>query len=273
MTEILKFPLPESITKYQDFLETHIRQTTALILTPIEVKPGSKISASPSGSRIGGPAFVSDSWPWPIAPNGKPFLHLAQINLAEVPEREGYPTEGLLQFFIANDGDYGMNWDDYPGNLDSPKHRKVRYIPATDLQALDSNVRTEGGIETQADCIDGGYFEVNAKRFDQYMTIVDAEAEKIAEQHGVDFFDDIWEEYEELEVPKHIFGKGWAFFTQNDLRKDPAKYELLLQIDSTYSSDSVSIMWGDMGVANFFITANDLAELNFENVLYTWDCY
>ena len=32
-------------------------------------------------------------------------------------------------------------------------------------------------------------------------------------------------------------------------------------------------MWGDCGVGNFFINAEDLKRLDFSNVLYNWDCY
>lgn len=64
---------------------------------------------------------------------------------------------------------------------------------------------------------------------------------------------------------------GYAFFTQHDSRSGNAGldgYELLLQIDS-----DDNIMWGDMGVANFFIHPTDLAKKDFSKVLFTWDCY
>ncbi|MBO7381562.1 MAG: DUF1963 domain-containing protein, partial [Neisseriaceae bacterium] len=32
------------------------------------------------------------------------------------------------------------------------------------------------------------------------------------------------------------------------------------------------IMWGDAGVGNFFITADDLKKRDFSRVLYNWDC-
>lgn len=48
--------------------------------------------------------------------------------------------------------------------------------------------------------------------------------------------------------------KGYAFFTQFDLRKYKEEYSgydiLLLQIDT---DEHLDIMWGDGGVANFFI--------------------
>ena len=66
---------------------------------------------------------------------------------------------------------------------------------------------------------------------------------------------------------------GYPNFTQNDPRsynKDQQnKTIMLMQIDSDLDND---IMWGDMGIANFFITPEDLAAENFDNVLYTWDC-
>lgn len=42
---------------------------------------------------------------------------------------------------------------------------------------------------------------------------------------------------------------------------------LLLQIDT-----DDDIMWGDSGIANFFINKEDLENKNFKNILYNWDC-
>ncbi|MEJ9248411.1 DUF1963 domain-containing protein, partial [Bacillus thuringiensis] len=67
---------------------------------------------------------------------------------------------------------------------------------------------------------------------------------------------------------------GYPFFTQTDPREWEEKYQqhdiLLLQIDT---DDSLNIMWGDSGVANFFIRKEDLLNLDFSNVIYNWDCY
>ena len=43
-------------------------------------------------------------------------------------------------------------------------------------------------------------------------------------------------------------------------------------MDSEMGNEDVEIMWGDSGVGNFFISEEDLKNLNFENVLYNWDC-
>ena len=31
-------------------------------------------------------------------------------------------------------------------------------------------------------------------------------------------------------------------------------------------------MWGDSGVANFFINKEDMKNKKFDNILYNWDC-
>ena len=36
--------------------------------------------------------------------------------------------------------------------------------------------------------------------------------------------------------------------------------------------NSYSILWGDCGVANFFIPRANLERLDFSQVLYNWDC-
>ena len=64
---------------------------------------------------------------------------------------------------------------------------------------------------------------------------------------------------------------GYPFFTQTDPREYEESYRrfdtVLLQIDT-----DEEIMWGDSGVANFFIAAEDLAKKDFSRVLYNWDC-
>lgn len=46
----------------------------------------------------------------------------------------------------------------------------------------------------------------------------------------------------------------------------------LFQMDSDYGKENDFVMWGDAGVANFFISEEDLANKDFRDVLYSWDC-
>lgn len=66
---------------------------------------------------------------------------------------------------------------------------------------------------------------------------------------------------------EHKLG-GYPFFTQEEPREDDKFDILLFQLNS-----EAGIMWGDMGIGNFFINSDDLRKKNFDNVLYNWDCY
>ena len=75
--------------------------------------------------------------------------------------------------------------------------------------------------------------------------------------------------YDDFNSSGHKIG-GYAYFTQSDPRDNTnafKDYILLFQLDS-----DDDIMWGDVGVANFFIHPDDLAKKNFSRVLYNWDC-
>ena len=63
------------------------------------------------------------------------------------------------------------------------------------------------------------------------------------------------------------FLKKWEIRDKDDENK------LFIQLDSLYDSKEDILMWGDSGVANFFITDEDLKNRNFEDVIYNWDCY
>ena len=75
--------------------------------------------------------------------------------------------------------------------------------------------------------------------------------------------------FESFPTNGHKIG-GYAYFTQQDPRIGNDKFKdyiLLLQIDT-----DDQIMWGDSGVANFFIHPADLARKDFSKVMYNWDC-
>lgn len=90
---------------------------------------------------------------------------------------------------------------------------------------------------------------------------------------------------------------GYPYFTQYDPREDDNFYNpqedgldeeeiaeyyarklnkiydiQLFQMDSDFGRDYDYIMWGDAGVANFFINEKDLENEDFTDILYYWDC-
>lgn len=86
----------------------------------------------------------------------------------------------------------------------------------------------------------------------------------------------LWKEYQERFVEGHGIG-GYPHFAQQDFREflpqSEEAYTLLLQIDFDPGQlGKISIEWGDIGVANFWIKASALRNLDFSEVLYNWDC-
>ena len=66
---------------------------------------------------------------------------------------------------------------------------------------------------------------------------------------------------------------GHPYFTQYDPRDPGGPYDtLLLQIDTDGEGRDDYVMWGDAGVGNFFINRGKLEQLDFSDVMYTWDC-
>ena len=89
-----------------------------------------------------------------------------------------------------------------------------------------------------------------------------------------DIFDTLFKAFNGV---NHAIG-AYPTFTQWDPRNpdEPNAYDItLLQVESQWSNDSndAQIMWGDSGVANFFINKEKLANLDFEDVLFNWDCF
>lgn len=97
-----------------------------------------------------------------------------------------------------------------------------------------------------------------------------------------DLYDDLEREvfdtlFKAFNGVNHAIG-AYPTFTQWDPRNpdEPNAYDItLLQVESQWSNDSndAQIMWGDSGVANFFINKEKLENLDFEDVLFNWDCF
>ena len=206
---------------------------------------------------------------YPLDSEGNRMRLLAQINFSEVPHLEDYPESGILQFFImAEDDVFGMDFD----NLISQKDFRVVFHEYIHEELMETNF--EKFNITQHD-----WFPVlheSKMKFEVLEEAVSPEDYKFVKYFGAEaynlFTDDEFEEYyNKFSSTGHKIG-GYAFFTQYDPRmQDEYKdYEyLLLQLDS---DDSIDMLWGDCGVANFFITKDDLKRRDFSKVLYTWDC-
>jgi len=229
-------------------------------------------------SKVGGYPYLPVGDEYPIGKNGEPMEFLAQINFAQMPQLQDYPTAGILEFFIELD-EYGWGLD-----YDNPLESGVRVIyyedltkkPQTSFEALD-RIRDEDVSPISKDEFVMSFeksFEVAS--LEDYASYIPLGDDKFEHYLGLDLMVDsdaeLIDAYDKaFKCDGHKVG-GYAFFTQQDPRfyENREYSELLFQLDS---DDSADIMWGDGGIANFFIKPEDLKRRDFSKILYNWDCY
>ena len=222
---------------------------------------------------------------WPKDENGQCLNLLAQINCEDLKGLEHFPKKGILQIFIACDDCLGLDFDN-----NENKNFKVVYYENIDKNITVEDVIEKGNNNTDDDV----YFPVlntykivfkdiekegittSDYKFDKIFTNLynkkfNCKIEKWWDV-GAEFADDLCNC--ESNYSNHKCG-GYPFFTQSDPRvyKNCEDYDVLLfQLDSDFCENDEKVMWGDVGVGNFFIKKEDLENLNFDNVLYNWDC-
>ena len=254
---------------------SQIKKDTATPIIKIKPKKAKKLSLT--ASKFGGVPYWLPEMLYPVDKNGEKLALLAQIDLAELPPLPDFPTTGLLQFFISNDDLAGLDTD----NLLSQKSYRVVYHASVNPNISEKEVLNLA-IPLENMPLGDTQYQLSFDLGTQSMGLADYRFEKLfkttAEKLKIEFDEDdelldlIEEEaYDKLHnsTAGHHIG-GYAFFTQDDPRSEEQLAEhniLLLQIDSKNG-----ILWGDAGVGNFFITADDLKKRDFSKVLYNWDC-
>lgn len=239
-------------------------------------------------SKFGGLPYISTDADTPKDSNDNQLALLAQINCSDLPENTLYPKDGLLQFWISRNDDFG---------LDNKKDYCVKYI-----KNIEDNI-TKKSILNKYKLLD----EENSEEYSPFnkkntsfalkfekgistITSTDFLFEDIAlktihelfpDENIEDLYDDLERDvfntlFKAFKGVDHAIG-AYPTFTQWDPRNPEEKdaYGItLLQVESYWNNDSNSsgIMWGDSGVANFFINKEKLEHLNFEDVLFNWDC-
>jgi uncharacterized protein YwqG len=263
--DFLMYTLPTALEKYskkiaatlRPFVRIHLQQAENILLW---------------NSKVGGNPYLPKGIPFPVNAEGVQLFFLAQINFAEMPALEGFPTKGILQFFIFDDDLYGLDFDEPEAQHN---FRLLFYAdPETDsdtlitdfsfLRSYDDDMPFQPGSEWAVQFqLETGLMPESDFRFDgifgeDFFARFGAEEWSLAEAYG-----------KVSDAAGHHIG-GYAEFTQEDPRLPEDPMELLFQLDTDSKN---GIRWGDMGVANFFIRPDDLAQLNFSRVRYNWDCY
>lgn len=265
-------------------------------------KPMIKISLSDDKpnlfqSKFGGIPYLPKNVEVPKNKKNEQLTLLAQINIEELPKNNIYPMEeGILQFWILNDDVLGLDYDTHLGDGFKVVYYKEIDKSVTEEEVLekykpykdeDSYFPIENEFSLSFKLTDGYFSDSN----DDFREIVNREMKKFHIENKEKYKEilkvyddkeylsywDIWDILEEdKEIGKKLFEAGHKIggfpnFTQSDVREIGDYEILLLQIDSE-GTEKNEIMWGDCGIANFFIREKDLKELNFDKVIYNWDC-
>ena len=190
-----------------------------------------------SKSKLGGKPNLPSDIRWPVNKKGRELDFLAQIHCPDLPKNMGLPEEGTLFFFY--------DIDMQPWGIDQDKERyywRVIYYPGEFQEACRENPR-KGHYFVSKECF--LTFKVFKSHFDWGEDVEDDECS-----------------HQMLGYPSWIQCEDMA----------PGKV-LLLQLDSDQGDDySPGWMWGDVGIVYFWISPQDLAKKNFDNVELYLEC-
>ena len=256
----MQFNLPKSFEP--------MRATLAKTLESfIEIIPSQASKTTLWQSKIGGQPYLPKNIDFPKTSKGEHLAFLAQINFDEMPPLSPFPRTGILQFYIHGDDMYGLNME----NPTAQDFFKVLYFEqiendleklTTDFSFLENYSNTPHSPNKS--------FPINFLYGQEIMSPSDYRFEKEIEPKMMEAIGEkgVEEFYEKIQSGGHKLG-GYPYFTQYDVRSEENEMMLLFQLDS---DDAIEVMWGDVGVANFFIKKEDLEKRDFSNVLYNWDC-
>lgn len=246
-------------------------------------------------SKFGGFPFVPLGGAIPTNAEGSQLALLAQINCAQLPENNMYPSDGWLQIWCLEDEMYGFCSD----TIQPETNQKVLYIPAgTQGEPLERVVAMyqpytneecplwfvdeQGAIWGMRLSFTHGQQGITYSdgRFrDLFLDRWNKRYPEQAVENFYDLPDEIFENVVDIhDGPDcaHQLG-GYPYFTQYDPRfeyrsSEATKYtELLFQIDSQFDT-KWDLCWGDAGVRNLFISRENLEALDFSDLLYNFDC-
>ncbi len=207
-------------------------------------------------SKVGGLGYIPHDGNFPTDSNGQQLRLLAQIDCAEI-QLDEFPEKGLLQFWLLGDEVYGLDFD----NQTNQNGFRVIYYPEVDTTVAEDeiiNKLIESDDEDLLLPVDRECGMTFEKSEDRYIDYDEIEYDD----------DEGWKEWNNLSG--HKVG-GYPYFTQFEPRNEEQMKEydfLLFQLDS----DSDKVLWGDLGIGNFFISSGKLKNCDFSDIFYNWDC-
>ena len=231
---------------------------------------------TPTNSKFGGLPYLPKNFAYPTDDKGNPLKLLAQLNFGELPPLADFPSEGILQFFVLADESIGTDGGDYKVIFHDKINENDQMTDFPEIKFVRKNLRRK---ESEWFPFEGEFLltgELVDVPINWTLEEFGVELERFAESRSDVDFDELLEFAEDDSIFEpaeiHSIG-GYPWFAQDDRR--PNGSTLLFQMSSEFGSEipeEDQIMWGDAGVANFFIDLADLRNLKFDDVLYNWDC-
>lgn len=260
-------------------------------------RPMARLSASstPAGgattSYVGGHPYLPEGEEWPHDRAGRARVFVVQVNFAEVPVLPGFPTSGLLQWFVTDEEGYGVVPEDV---TDLPERDRdgmaVRWWPA---DALDrpclppSTARPPHVVDAVvAPAPVGLRFSAGTSMpaFDEAAERADLAAYGPA---GADeeWLDEVWSPEEVVDGPGAAVDEeppwigsgskvgGYPHVVQvapvDSFATDDPAARLILQLDSDVDRWTE---WGDVGTAQLFGDPAALSRGDTSSLWWTWAC-
>ena len=230
-------------------------------------------------SKLGGVPYLPAGAAYPhskLHPE-QPLELLIQINFAEMPHLEDFPTQGILQIFINPADDRYFGCDSQIKHfahltLENQSEYRIIYHEAVGESAPIPEIPCGCLIEQTAQLIFEkkiGYMPYQTGSHEDFDEAFMAVYNQFADEEAF-YPEDI--EGCELALEKHFMTRAGHKIGgyQDDIwdAKWMRTEVLLLQI----ASDGC-ITWGDDGIAHFAISRADLQKRDFSRVKYTWECY
>ena len=249
--------LPEFLGEFRASLERYKLEYVKILATP--VPPGKSLSLLQS--KFLGHPFLPVGTPYPHDEKGQPMLLLAQLNFAEIPALAGFPTTGILQFFLSPTEWYDA--EDYQVLY----HAATVAQPQTDFSFLTSDLYTDSPIRAE--------HSLTFSLATEYGGAEDCRFDMTFDGKNYYEYENTLSEEQQEELDAYCNNSGhrlggYAYFTQGDPRENGPELQedvQLLQIDV-----DKKIMFGDSGLGHFFISPATLAARQFDQAYFYWDC-
>lgn len=264
MNKTINFSLPRELEPLRSEIEDSL-------LAAITISP-CKRSTTITESKFAGEPYLPYYQTVPKDITGEAMRLLAQINFAEIPTIQDFPTQGILQFFISSN--IFANAAHYKEDI-FQQFYKVRFYPTLETKTAmptqeKPSVTTDDWFPIKEELSLQFHFTQEPVSALDYRAVHYLPSLICTLNHDVNLH--------EIYL-QHFLGAGakiggYAYFLEEDIRHEShllQRYDvLLLQIDS---NDEFGIMWADSGVGKFFINRDKLLQQDFSDILFQWEHY